>query len=180
MTTILPEKNKKEMKREYLFRFSKVFVQVLILACFVFLIFQIAIYFYIKIEKEGFLKIASDSDQQQRNLAIVEYKEELSKAKNLLEKFDSNSQNTSSIIDFVYGLKKETIEINSMSIDIMESGNFVTLSGFATNREDLLVFSQSLEQSKNISDFKLPFSSLSKSTEIPFSLTFKYSQHEQK
>ena len=113
MTTILPEKNKKELRREYLLRFAKSFVWSLIFISAVFFVLQITIYFSIKIEKEGLTKMSSDSDQQQRNNAILEYKNELSKVDSYLDKFSFDKQIFGEIINFVYNLKKETLTINS-------------------------------------------------------------------
>ncbi len=178
MTTILPEKNKRELKWEYLARLSKSFVWSLILINIVFLALQITIYFSIKIENEGLQKISSEPDQQQRSSAIAEYKNELTKINSYLDKFNFNKQSIGEIMDFVYKTKQETVSINSMSVDNREDGDYVTVSGFSTNREDLLYFSQALEKSENISDFNLPLSSFTKNKEIPFSLTFKYKKHE--
>jgi hypothetical protein len=178
MTTILLEKNKEELKREYFLNFFRSVVWLTFFICLICLIFQITIYLSIKSEKDESLKNFNDSEQKERSSLITEYKDELLKMDVLLKKFDLQKQSSAEIINFVYDSKPETVAIDSFSIDSADGGVFVTVSGLSTKREDLLVFSKTLEQLKNVSEFDLPLSSFAKNTEIPFSLTFKYKNYE--
>jgi hypothetical protein len=180
MTTILPEKNKEELRKDYFLNFFRSVVWLAFFVCFIYIIFQITIYFSIKMEKDQSTKKFNDYDQKLRGSLIAEYREELSKVDSFLKKFDLQKQSYSEIINFVYNSKPETVVINSFAIESIDGGVSVMVSGLSTKREDLLVFSKTLEQSKNISDFDLPLSSFTKSKEIPFSLTFKYKKYEQR
>jgi hypothetical protein len=174
MTTILPQKNKKEIKRQYLVGFLLKVLWVLIIVTLVWLIFEGAIYYATGLEKSVLENQTDAQDQQVKSNLLNTYRADLKEAKEIISLFDQNNRSKVEALDFIFDTKTEGIIINSVSIEKGETVVFVGISALAENREVLAEFKDVLDNSSKTTEVDLPVSSFTKTFDIPFTITFIY------
>lgn len=178
MINFLPEKIKKEVKKEYFIRSLTVF-----LSSF----FVVSIFIIVFLMPSFILAITrKESITQQLNMikgsAISQNTETLNRVKIVNEVVKVLSLNTDSpklvsdLIKSVIQIKNSNIKISAISTE-GDSNKFtkIVLRGFSNTREGLTKYTKDLKTLDIFSEVNLPVSSLVKSSDIDFviSLTLK-------
>jgi hypothetical protein len=179
MTTILSEKNKKEIKRQYFFGFFSKMVLSLIVLSFILLILEGTVYYMVEFEKRVLEEEYSTVSSTERTELINQYREDIKSAKEIVEIFDVNKVDKVEVLDFVFDKRTEGVEINSVSIEKGETAIFVGVGGIASTRDTLSGFREILSESKRTSSVDLPVSSFTKTFDIPFTITFVFNKNEE-
>jgi lipopolysaccharide export LptBFGC system permease protein LptF len=174
MTTILPEKNKKNIKKKYLFGFLSKLLIFLSVVLFVWLILEVTVHYSAKLEKVELEKRGDGELQKEINKLVDEYKEDLSDAKKTISLFNEEKQSIIEILDFIFDVKNDKTSISSVSVEQGQEAVFVGVSGVSETRDSLSELKNSLSANTSVSELDLPVSSFTKTFDIPFSITFIY------
>lgn len=172
MTTILLEKNKKDLRKSYVNEFlTKLFFS-LSFIIIIWLILEGAVWGSILLEENSLSRQAKQEQKTEREKILDEYKKEITELKNLNKKFSIQKKSGSEIINYLYTQKPKDINFSSIQITKEDNHSKINISGLASNRESLLTFTKLLEQNKYVEDFNFPISNLTKNFDIPFNITF--------
>lgn len=174
MTTILPEKNKKEIKKEYLFGFLAKLFSGLCFVVFFAIIFQVTVYFIVDLEKNYLEKKFQGDEIKKREEVFNNYKNILTDTNKVIKMFSENKNTKQEVLDFILLLNDDYNFFTSITIENSEGGEFVKVSGISKDRSSLVKINSFLENSSNVSSIQLPASSFTKTFDIPFSLSFIY------
>lgn len=174
MTTILLDKTKKRLKKDYFLRFLNLKISMLILVSIVWLIMYGFTYYTTLIAEKPFDIELNNQKNQSSDTLISSYKERLVKANSIASVFNTNIQSKSEILNFILDSRISGIEYQVISVIPIEESFLVNLSGIASNRDRLINFKAILEQNKSVGKFDLPLSNFTKNTDIPFTLNFSY------
>jgi hypothetical protein len=174
MTTILPEKNRKEIKKNYILGFFNKFMVSLIVIASVWVVMEATLYYAIRFERDVIFEQDELQDQKVKNDLINEYREKTKDVKSLTDLFTDDKESKIEIMDFIFSVKKPEISINSFSVEIGETATFVGVGGVADSRDSLSEFKNILENDSRTEQVDLPVSSFTKTFDIPFSITFVY------
>jgi len=174
MTTILPEKNKAEIKKTYLFGFVSKSIFALFIVTLILLVFKVAIFYTIDIE-EGGLRLQFKETEESEKLKLMEdQKEKIKETEKIVELFSFDTKKKTEVLNFVFKIKPNSLIFNSVSIQEDGEKIKVVISGVSDSRDSLLSFYSFLESSVFVEEIDLPASSFAKNFEIPFSLNFIY------
>lgn len=175
MINLIPNEEKKKIRKDFYMRVVIVSFFVLGLSILVSNIMLIPALFYASLEK----KLAQNHfDQNQNKLsldlgennkAIIE---NLENKINIVKKAKENNFLVSEkVINVLLNKKTEGIKINQISFTSDEAkGKIININGQALSREKLLFFKKNLEKDGNFKNIDLPISNFIKSTDIEFSL----------
>jgi hypothetical protein len=170
MLGLLLENDRKEIKKEYTFRFLNLMLGFLILASVIWGVSLVPSYLLLRVEEKrvvGQLNEVEKTDTQKNKTDI----DKLSSA--LIEKIrtvDTKEYSVSEIIKLVDNSNLGQVAITA--IYFSEDGSNKTslrISGLANSRENLLVFSRRLEDQNMFEVVDLPFSNFAKDADISFS-----------
>lgn len=175
MTTILPEKNKKEIRKVYLLGFVFKLISSLTIVLLIWIIFEFTIHSVIKLENETLNKEKNTEEFAERNTLIEGYTKLLSDSRQLIKVFKEENIRKTEILDDIFDLVPQGISVESVSVQESEDGNIsVNLSGMADTRESLSEFNKILSNQEGISSVRLPASFFTKTFDIDFSLSFNF------
>lgn len=170
MINLLPIEQKKEVKREEIF---KIF-------CIFFISILFFLFFLILSLKIFEIKITFEANQLKNEISI------LKNSQKLIENEIENLENLKEVLPKIIGFEKEKkdflnqlLEIKNCLVEGIEIENFsmdlkkISISGKAEQRSQLLKLKENLEKNKNFS--KVSFSSQSwlKEKDVPFSVSFE-------
>lgn len=174
MLNLLPSKQKKELHLDLLTQ--------IIISSAVAVIFMLLILALLCLVAQSFLNVGLD--EAERDLSLWQSKTEIKELENLEKKvkelnrnlvfLDTHQKEQVKFSLFLENLVKEVpsgLRLNSISVK-----DSVNISGYALTRDILLSFKNNLEKAPYVSDFDFPLSNLTKSTNINFSLSFKYAK----
>lgn len=173
---ILPEEQKNNLYKGLKIRFFIIFSVMCSFGLLASSVMLVPAYLASSIELEEVVsqtKFAGSEISQEAKLLI-----ELPKSVNSKVKFirSNNSNRTAfSIINAAVAKDAPGISINSLSSITVKDGNKtridgINISGIAKDRKSLLDFSKLLEEEKFFSSVSVPVSSLTKDTNLPFSI----------
>lgn len=175
MINLIPIKEKKEIRKDFYYRFLTVFFVMLGFLVFIFLVAISPAYiisFEKKVSTSKNLEIQKNEVMpeidQQAQIAIKDLDARLT----LLEKARKNGYVFSEkVINEIILQKVPGIKINSFSYqnDSLD-GRKVNIAGIAQNREQLLLFRQALEEDSLFKNVDLPISNFVKGNNIEFNL----------
>lgn len=169
---LLPPKEKGNLKLEEIQRWIWVWTAALTLALVFFLIVLATIYFSLisgsKAARENYQFIQQSAQgetlKSQQDL-INNFNDRLARIASLQEKHKYYSQALIEILSLLpSGIRLESLVINEKKQ--------VTLSGFAPDREKIIVFKEALEKSNKFENIENPLSNLLKQTDINFYFKF--------
>ncbi len=176
MLNLLPPKQKNELHLDLLTQ--------TVISVAVAVIFMILILALLCLIAQSFLNIGLD--EAERDLSLWQSKTEIKKLENLEKKvkelnrnlvfLDTHQKEQVKFSLFLENLVKEVplgIRFNEVSVRELSD---VSIRGYALTRDILLAFKGNLEKASYVSDFDFPLSNLTKSTDINFSLSFKYAK----
>lgn len=176
MLELLPNAQKKTLKKEYFLRLSVVALLFLLAAGILFLVALSPSYF-LSVVKENVVNeefdnsIKSKRVSKNENLrdAIKDSKEMIS----LLRPEEDQSLIKSVILKIIDN-KNSGISISGISINYSKKGQYqVVITGISKNREFLKTFADSLKSDNDFSNIDLPISNFAKISDIDFSITLK-------
>lgn len=172
MRNLLFEKNKKILRREYLFRLATVVLIFLFFSIISGFIFLTPSYF-ISQEKETGIKnqaeisrasIAS-REQEASSLILVEARQKI----DLLSGYEEQTR-ISNIFKIIVEDKPAGLQIIRLSYQETSVENEVVVGGVSSRRETLLSFKQKLEEEELFTEVNLPISNLASDADIKFSI----------
>ncbi len=175
MINLIPIEEKKEIKGDFYYRFL---IVMFTMFCFLVFISIIAIFpsFVVSLEKKN---LTNQKLETQKNETVPEIDQkavvaikDLDTRLALLEKAkESKYIFSEKVINEIVSQKISGIKINSFFYqnDSLE-GRKVRITGFAQNREQLLLFRQALESDSLFKNVDLPISNFVKGSNIEFSL----------
>lgn len=175
MTTLLPQKNRKQLKKQYVISLISNSLTYLFFIVLIALVLETTVHYVISFEKNVLEKESNISSRKEEKELMEIFREknnEIKKYKNLFS--ENNNLNKTPVIDFVFDIVPEGVLLESVSVEEGEELIFVGVTGLADSREILVGFTSLLEENESVSDVDLPASSFTKTSDIPFSITFVY------
>lgn len=176
MINLIPNEEKKIMRRDFYFRAATIFLLALGLTMLIACVTLLPTYF-LSIEKEK--QINQKLDIQNQNKIKIEDQQVFINVSSIDEKlslFEKTEKNhflvSERVINQILLKKVKDIKITQISYKNSEKdGHMVNLSGIAPNREKLLLFRQVLEDNPSFKKVNLPISNFIKGSNIQFSLS---------
>lgn len=177
MLELLPNAQKKSLKKEYFLRFSVVALLFLSALGIIFLVALSPSYFLSVVKErvvaeefDNSMKSKRASEGENLQAAIKDSKEMLS----LLKREGDDRSLIKSVILKIIDNKNPGIKINGISINYSKKDQYqVVVTGTSKNREFLKTFADSLKAEKDFSDIDLPISNFAKISDIDFSISLK-------
>jgi multidrug efflux pump subunit AcrB len=171
MLNLLLKKEKEDIKKEYVFRFLIILFFGLSIVIILFLISLIPSYVVLKIEQKSLnseLNLAQDTEL---NADRKRLKDKLSSLQKILKIVDTPKSEISYYIQKI--TEKQMRDINILGISFLKQAeaDSIVLDGNANSRSSLASFIESLETVPEFESVNLPFSSFTRDSEIPFSIT---------
>lgn len=173
MINLLPKQEKKELHREYIFRFLIVWGIAIIIVVAISAILLFPSYFLSDL-KEDFVEEQTNLYQQserdeEREKIIVQ----LGEAREKLRALSAGGESVELrlVFDNIIDYSKGGIKISSLLYKRGDaSKSQLTISGVADTRDNLLLFSQLIENDEFFSSVVLPISNLAKDRDIDFKI----------
>lgn len=178
MLNLLPSQQKKEIRSDIL---NQVIISIAIAV-----IFMILILAPLFLVAKSFLNM--NLDETERRLDFWQSKPEIKELKTLEEELKVLNKNTvfldrcleeqvefSIILEDLANNMPSGLRFNNVSIN---EAHEISIKGYASTREILLVFKNTLENASYVNDLKFPLSNLTKATAINFYLSFQLENYE--
>ncbi len=176
MINLVPPKEKERILME---RMNKViiihwFLIFFFIVCLILVLFSIRIYFKSQtLAQDSVISGAKSGQEQER---VGRFKKEMNIVNEKIGEQNNYLKNRiyfSSIIERIAETLPEKLKLNTLSAALdSEKKIKVFVSGFALEREDLVVFKEELEKEESISEISFPASNWVKASNINFSATF--------
>ncbi len=168
MINLIPYSAKKVVKREYWTRVISVWMFLLTLVSVTFLVELIPLRLLTDLLGKSVSSELSGAISAKEELSNIE--KTVTDTNTLIKKLSvkSNEVHYSDYVDLIDELSGDSVQVTEMGF---VSGNKVSLSGVAKDRETLAGFRNSLEASPSFSAVVLPISNLAKDKDISFTLT---------
>ncbi|HMP67586.1 MAG TPA: hypothetical protein PKA60_02455 [Candidatus Paceibacterota bacterium] len=170
MNKILLNKEKKQIKREYLVRFLSVFIGLLVFVALVFSFLIYSYYIQIKVSKadaEGRIYEIKNSEFTKMRKDFRDISISINEK---LKKISVGQISSQFFIDKIIE-HNNGITINNLSLTFSPATDIATIdiSGLATDRDALVEFQQKLRQEDVFASVDIPFSNFTINENIPFS-----------
>lgn len=177
MLELLPNAQKKALKKEYFLRLSVVALVFLFAVGIFFLVALLPSYFLSVVEERVVTEEFNDSIKSKRasesenlQVAIEDSKEMLF----LLKQGGDEGALIERVIFKIIDNKNSGIRIDGISINYSKKDQYqVVVTGTSKNRELLKTFADNLRAEKNFSNIDLPISNFAKISDIDFSISLK-------
>lgn len=176
MLELLPDVQKKSLKKEYFLRLASVSLLFLFAAGILFLVFLSPSYF-LSVEKgkivnqefENIKKFNMDANDEELWLSVKNSKEMLA-----LLAPATNEFSIKDLIVKIISKKSSGVIIEGLTADYSKNGQYqIVIRGTSKNRELLKSFAENLREGKEFSDVDLPISNFAKISDIDFNITLK-------
>jgi len=175
MSNLIPRKNKKEIKKEYLMRLLSVALIFIALLLSLSIILTVPSYFAsinkasVVEERLSFLrKYVEENKNVELPIIVQETKEKMAVLAT------KKGVSVFNIINTITKNEGENVKLNTFSYRILEDGEYQAfISGVSSDRDSLINFRKRLEQTKEFFDVNLPISDLAESRDIDFSINIK-------
>lgn len=180
MLKLLLSADRHTIRREYKFRLFNVFLIFSFLTMMVIGILFFPAHIHLSIEKKNIEQQVVDLE----NSDIIKQKAELDLLNKEIEEkyvlFKDFLMNPTRLITSIISNQPPGISIESFSLTHTEDKIDIKLQGLAKDRETLILFSDRLKKEKVFSKVELPFSSLTKNNEIPFTFSIESQIYQEK
>jgi len=176
MLELLPNTQKKALKKEYFLRLSVIFLLFLFVAGILFFVFLSPSYF-LSTEKEKIVNIEFEK-RKKSNVALddEDFWSDIKNSKEMIALL-LPSTDTHSIKDLIVKIiskKNSGIMIDGLSMSYSKNGQHqIFIRGVSKNREFLKSFSESLKAENEFTNVDLPISNFAKISDIEFNITLK-------
>lgn len=176
MFDLLPEAEKKNVRREYLFRFYGVAIWFVAAAAVLFTAFLLPAYF-LSMEKYKVAKLNHEVIQKSLQIENGAALEEIAKSTNgqleILKDLGESKAFHELARDIIFNkggsIHLSNFTVRSLSVNEV-SYKELSIRGVADDRTSLVAFSKMLEQFDEISKVELPVSNFTRETDIEFSI----------
>jgi nitrogen regulatory protein PII-like uncharacterized protein len=176
MISLIPNEEKKRMRRDFYIRFLVVSLVMLSLSIFIATTTMLPSFFISVVRKNA---DNTKLEIQKKEPALVLSQESLSAIKDLKDKvvlIETSDKDefvvSKEIVDQILSKKMPDIKITQISYDISSTKvKKININGMAPSRERLLLFRQALENSTVFTKVDLPISNFIKGSNIQFFLT---------
>ena len=173
MLNLLNREKRYFLRREYFGRLANVFLGIIIFCLVFYGVLLLSNGFLVNFEKsavEGESKRLSESTLQKD---LDEYETKLSHVQQEYNLFSKETIHPTSIINIIKQKEIAGIILSNITFQkVDEEGNIkLEIKGVAKNRDTLINYSNSLKTDVLFKDVNIPFSSLAKNSDIPFSLS---------
>lgn len=182
MLNLLNREKRYFIRGEYLGRLLNIFLGVVIFSLVYYAILLFSNSFLVNFEK----KVV---ESEKNNSSISSLQKELKEYENVLKHIESEynlfAKNIIYPTDFISIINSKNIsgiKITSLSFQKIseEGGVRLEVNGIADNRDILIQYSNNLKDVESFKDVTVPISSLTKNTNIPFSITINAKIEEKK
>lgn len=176
MLELLPNPQRKFLKKEYFLRLSAVALSFLLATGILFLV-SISPSYFLSVEKEKIVnqefenkkKPTFAADGEDPQAAVKNSKEMLA-----LLKPANNEFSIKDLIVKIAGKKSSGVKIDGISADYSKNGQYqIFIKGTSKNREFLKSFAENLRAEKGFNGVDLPISNFAKTADIDFNITLK-------
>lgn len=178
MFELLPENQKKTLKKDYFFRLATVILaSVLVLSAF-FAVLLLPSYFLSAVKEKAVseefdLTAKSKNIQKEQELQLS-----IRKSKEMLDILKTGEDKIS-IKDLIFKIvekKNSGIVIDGFLINLSKNNKYeILITGTAQKRDNLKIFAENLRSSKEFDSIDLPISNFAKVADIDFSIMLKSS-----
>lgn len=178
MLNLLIREDRHWLRKEYLMRFSLVFLFFIIFSLVTWGIVITSFYIQLRVEestvKTTLEDIKNSSDVKNSN-ELIDLNKEIDRKLSEIKIFNFKQED---LLREIVISNQEGISISLISSGIMENeekGFYANLEirGVANNRATLVSYQESLESSEMFEEVKIPFSSFAQNSDIPFSVNVK-------
>lgn len=176
MFELLPENQKKTLKKDYFFRLAIVIlVSVLMLGILSF-VFLLPSYFLSVVKEKAVsrefdLAVEGKNIQKEQELQLS-----IKKSKEMLDilKIEESSVSIKDLIFKIVEKKNSGIVIDGFSVNLSKNNKYeILVNGTAQKRDNLKTFAENLRTSKEFNSVDLPISNFAKIADIDFSIMLK-------
>ena len=162
------------IRAEYLGRLTNILLIVLIMACLYYGILLISNGFLVRFEKKAVENEAVNISLSSSQKDLKEYIDALKHLEAEYNLFSKEIIFPTDFISIVNNKKINGINLTSINFQKINDSNEVNLDikGVAQNRDILINYVNSFKEDQTFKNVNVPISSLTKTTEIPFNLSF--------
>lgn len=170
MIKLLLKEEKKEIKKEYAFRFLIILFLGLSFVSIFLLISLIPSYFLLKVNQKVLIQELSVAQNVELNTDRQKLKDKLNELQKILDIVDTKNYNISYNIKNITDRQSRDINIQNLEFSNENSQEIFLIQGVANTRGSLASFIDTLETIPEFEYVNLPFSSFARDTDIPFSI----------
>jgi len=174
MLNLLKRERRYEIRTEYFGRFLNIILLVLIFSIAYYCILLVSNSFFVSVEKKivenESLNILLSSSQQD----LKSYEDALNHLEGEYNLFSKKIAFPTDFISIIDSKKMAGVNLTSISFQKINDKEEVALEikGVAQNRDTLVRYSNSFKEDQRLTGISLPVSTLAKSSDIPFALSF--------
>ncbi len=175
MINLIPNEEKKKKVKDFYFRLTIIFFEVLAFSIMVASVALLPSYFMSSVKKN----LINTMLESQKNEPTPLFDQEIAllvgdieKKLKLIEDTAENKYSVSEqVINQILLSKMSDIKITEITYDVNVDGKIISIKGTAPNRDRLLAFRRALEDNVSFKKVNLPISNFIKGSNIRFSLT---------
>jgi len=171
MIKILLKEEKKDIKKEYIFRFFTILLLGLSFVSIFVTVSLIPSYFLLKIDQKVLSQELNMAQNTELNSDRQKLKDKLYELQKILDIVDTNNSNIAYNIQNITQRQSRDINIQNLEFSTENSQEIFLIQGVANTRGSLASFIDALETVPEFKSVNLPFSSFARDTDIPFSIT---------
>lgn len=171
MLKLLLKEEKNVIKKEYIFRFLTILFFGLSAVIALFLISLVPTYFLLKIDQKVLTQELDVAQDSELNIERKKLKEKLADLQQTLNIVDTPNTEISFYIQKITERQPRDVSILNLSFEKVGGKEVVTVQGNANGRSSLASFIDVLEEVPEFENVNLPFSSFTRDSDIPFSIT---------
>jgi hypothetical protein len=171
MFNLLPENEKKKIKKEYLFRFFAIALSFFLATAVIASVFLLPSYVFSLVKEHS---VTVKNDELRRSIATNDSEAMTRTVSDIRGKINmfkpTQSLYVYELIGQIISLRPQSVTLSSLDIVRNTDEFLISIRGNAGTRDDLLVFQNKLETNKNIRKVELPVSDLLREKNIDFSI----------
>jgi hypothetical protein len=173
MLNLLNREKRYALRREYFGRLINIFLGITIFSLVYGAVLLFSNSFLVSFEKMAVESEAKNLSDSSRQKELDEYEKKLARIESEYNLFSKQSISPTSILARIKQKEISGITLNSIVIQKTAEEGVVRLEmkGVAKTRDILINYSNSLKTDEIFKDVTIPFSSLAKNTDIPFSIS---------
>lgn len=182
MLNLLKRENRYMIRAEYFGRFTNIILLVLIFSTIYYGILLVSNGFLVKFEKEAVENEAANISLSSSQKDLKDYEDTLGHIETEYALFSKLIAFPTDFISLINNKKINGINLNSIVFQKINDSGEVSLEirGIAQNRDVLINYANSFKVDEKFKNVSVPISSLAKSNDIPFTISFnaKVEQNE--
>lgn len=178
MINLLPKKEKKRLKREYLIRLATLYIFFVVIVSIIALVLLAPSYYIVHLKEsvlkkqaETYIDVSSGDGQSATSRALLDIRDKV-----LILSDKNDSTPLYEVISTILNGAGNGIKITNIAYRYVEGEGALSnliIKGIADRRDSLREFSQYIKDYENVVDADLPVSSLAKESNIDFEINIK-------